>query len=201
MRMQLLVAAAAICLVWAGGTNARAQSAKSGGGGFGGSSGLGKKKGSSGEQTLDIETVNVLADNEFKRFDKDGDGKLNQEEMPFSLKRDLDKWDKSGDGLIDRDEYRAYYLAKLNGNAQGTRPQPGTAAPPRAKWEYRVESSRDDLQADLNKVAADGWELTAIVPASERMHATLIFRRPVAEQPNPCPRKKRRPHSNCASTP
>ena len=87
------------------------------GGGYGPGA-FGKKKGPGGDQagSLDPDTINQLADMEFKRSDRNGDGRLNNEEMPPSLRVNLEKWDKNGDGLIDMNEYRAYYLARSQGS-------------------------------------------------------------------------------------
>ena len=62
--------------------------------------------------------VNLLADSDFKRRDANGDGFLNQDEMPASLRSNLAKWDRNGDGLIDIQEYRAYYGARLAGDQE-----------------------------------------------------------------------------------
>lgn len=54
-------------------------------------------------------------------------------------------------------------------------------APPQ-KWEYLVEYRGKDLQADLDKLGAEGWELVAIEPTQRLGSAsTMIFRRPVAK--------------------
>jgi hypothetical protein len=61
------------------------------------------------------DVINQLADAEFRRRDANGDGKLNQDEMPPPLRFSLAKWDKNGDGLIDMYEYRDYFAARLTG--------------------------------------------------------------------------------------
>lgn len=75
-----------------------------------------KKKGGDQPASLDPDTINTLADQEFRKYDKNGDNRLNEEEMPYSLKSNLEKWDKNRDGLIDLYEFRAYYLAKVQGS-------------------------------------------------------------------------------------
>lgn len=203
MRTQLLVAAL-ISMAWSG-LVAHAQPGSGFPPGTGGSAGaFGKKKGSSGDQVLDTETVSTInewADNEFRRFDKNGDGKLNSEEMPPTLRLNLDKWDKNGDGVIDVHEYRAYFLAKLQGNAPGMPPQPGAATPPRVKWEYHVEpvntADRQALQVKLNKLGADGWELVAIDQSQAKEGpTTMVLRRPLAEKQKPAAKRAPEPGPN-----
>jgi hypothetical protein len=88
-----------------------------GGGGF-----FKKKMGGGNEPaaSTDSDIVNQGADLEFKKRDSNGDGKLNNEEMPMSLRQNLAKWDKNGDGLIDMYEYRAYFLARMQGREDAT---------------------------------------------------------------------------------
>jgi hypothetical protein len=78
--------------------------------------GYGKKKMNEPGAAPDPESINQFADFDFKRKDANGDGKLNEEEMPFPLRKNLAKWDKNGDGLIDIYEYRAYFLANFQGS-------------------------------------------------------------------------------------
>jgi hypothetical protein len=66
-----------------------------------------------------VDVINQLADADFKRRDANGDGRLNQEEMPGPLKFGLAKWDKNGDGLIDLQEYRDYFASRLGGGGGG----------------------------------------------------------------------------------
>ncbi|MCT9932476.1 hypothetical protein N5079_19935 [Planotetraspora sp. A-T 1434] len=44
------------------------------------------------------------------------------------------------------------------------------------RWEYRAINARD---ADLNKLGADGWELTAAIYNPDRMFTVLYFKRPL----------------------
>jgi hypothetical protein len=79
------------------------------------------------EQTLSItlEQLHQAADSEFKNLDKDGDNKLNEDEMPFPLRRDLARWDTNKDDFIDQNEYRNYFITRFqermarNGNGPG----------------------------------------------------------------------------------
>ncbi|HZZ81541.1 MAG TPA: hypothetical protein VFE62_23770 [Gemmataceae bacterium] len=95
-----------------------------GGGGFQpGGGGFGKKKfgGDGGEASpltlgTDPTALHKYADAEFKRNDQNGDGKLVVEEMPASLRSNLARWDKDGDKLIDINEYRDYWIARVQGS-------------------------------------------------------------------------------------
>jgi EF hand len=55
----------------------------------------------------------------FRRLDRDGDGLLNSDELPETLRDERAKWDKNSDGFIDPDEYAAYYQAQLKRVADG----------------------------------------------------------------------------------
>jgi Ca2+-binding EF-hand superfamily protein len=65
----------------------------------------------------------------FRRYDKNGDGVLNYDEMPDNLKAEKDKWDTNKDGLIDLKEFKEYMkgrmdqiraeMAAANPNSQG----------------------------------------------------------------------------------
>jgi hypothetical protein len=63
------------------------------------------------------------ADSDFGLHDRNGDGFLNQDEMPDQLKADLSKWDTNRDNLISREEYKFYYAAR----AQNRRGNPNDA--------------------------------------------------------------------------
>jgi Ca2+-binding EF-hand superfamily protein len=62
------------------------------------------------------------AEDQFRRADQNGDGKLNEDEMPRPLRNALDKWDTNKDGLIDLNEFKAYYrdrmTTRMNNNNQ-----------------------------------------------------------------------------------
>src|SRR5262249_28762415 len=54
-----------------------------------------------------------LAEDSFRRHDRNGDGYLNYDEMPSSLRDERDKWDTNKDGLIDLSEYKTYFQALM----------------------------------------------------------------------------------------
>jgi Ca2+-binding EF-hand superfamily protein len=58
--------------------------------------------------------VAKMAEAEFKRLDRNGDGLLNQDEMDQDLKAQWQQWDTNKDGSIDLTEFKAYYAAKMN---------------------------------------------------------------------------------------
>jgi hypothetical protein len=87
-----------------------------GGNPFGGSGNpFGKKggfdKGGPPGET-DLEAINKRAEEEFRKRDQNGDGKLTPEESSSPLRRDFARWDANGDGTISLQEFKAYYLAR-----------------------------------------------------------------------------------------
>lgn len=81
----------------------------------GGRQGGGRRQGPNG-------SPDQAAEGLFKRYDKDNDGVLSYEEMPEELKNERTKWDKNGDGFIDQEEFKSYYIARVatkDGNAPG----------------------------------------------------------------------------------
>jgi Ca2+-binding EF-hand superfamily protein len=76
-----------------------------------------------------IEAINQAAEAEFKHRDANGDGYLNFDEMPRSLREQIERWDINGDGLISLDEFRQYYAARMQmrgGNMGDAEPGPIT---------------------------------------------------------------------------
>jgi len=53
-----------------------------------------------------------MAEFSFRSLDKNGDGRLDYNEMPEDLRAELSKWDTNGNGTIELDEYQKYYIAK-----------------------------------------------------------------------------------------
>ena len=104
-------------------TQYRAKAASGGGfsGPGGGFSGPGKKGGppsdlASPGTAASPDVVNMQADALFQKLDRNGDGVLNDREMPGTLRDNLARWDKNGDGMIDQKEFREYYLARQVGD-------------------------------------------------------------------------------------
>ncbi len=89
-------------------------------------------------QAADLDMLYKYADAEFKKRDANGDGKLNEEEMPISLRVNLAKWDKNGDGFIDIFEYRLYYVAKMQGRGDARTKAPDPA--PKKKVESKPDA-------------------------------------------------------------
>ncbi|HVL14993.1 MAG TPA: EF-hand domain-containing protein [Gemmata sp.] len=52
-------------------------------------------------------------DRVFRVLDRDGDGKLEPEEMTTKLREEKPRADSDGNGRIDKDEYRAYFRARV----------------------------------------------------------------------------------------
>lgn len=71
------------------------------------------------------EAWNRYVEERFRRHDVNGDGLLNFDEMPESLRAERDKWDTNRDGFIDLNEYKAYYQARTEQRMA----QSGTASP------------------------------------------------------------------------
>ncbi|MDA0835766.1 MAG: EF-hand domain-containing protein [Planctomycetota bacterium] len=69
-------------------------------------------------------------ENMLKRFDKNGDGKLSQDEVNENLKKRFDKIDANGDGAIDQDELRT--MLEKRANKQGGK-KPGKGVKPTKK--------------------------------------------------------------------
>jgi Ca2+-binding EF-hand superfamily protein len=71
----------------------------------------------------------AMAEILFRRFDKNGDGLLNYDEMPPALQAERDKWDKNKDGMIDLNEFKEF----MKGRSDMIRSEMGGAfsgAPP-----------------------------------------------------------------------
>jgi Ca2+-binding EF-hand superfamily protein len=57
--------------------------------------------------------IDRWAESMFRRYDQNGDGLLNYDEMPESLRIERDKWDTNKDGFIDLNEFKAFFKASL----------------------------------------------------------------------------------------
>jgi hypothetical protein len=76
-----------------------------GGGGWGGGAG---GWGGGGGFNFD-----AMIEARFKQYDANGDGILNFDEMPESLRAERDKWDTNKDGFIDLAEFKEYSKARM----------------------------------------------------------------------------------------
>ncbi len=122
----------------------------------------------SGDPRTDPAAIAARADDRFRRYDQNGDGLLNYDEMPESLRAERDKWDANHDGLIDLNEYRAYYLArtqqKMAERAATTSTAPSIlpflAPPPEEEVQkpvvYRAGKLPKELPAWFEQMDTDG---------------------------------------------
>jgi Ca2+-binding EF-hand superfamily protein len=69
------------------------------------------------------------AESMFRRLDQNGDGVLNNDEMPESLRAERDKWDADHNGLIDLNEFKAYFRARMQQFQSDRGPTGGDAFP------------------------------------------------------------------------
>lgn len=106
-----------------GGQNPGGFGGNPGGGGFGG---FGNKKGNfemkgGGPPTNDPEVINQRADEEFRKRDENGDGRLTPQEASDKLRRDFARFDTDGSGTIDITEYRSYFASRTQGGGDENR--------------------------------------------------------------------------------
>jgi len=112
------------------------------------------------------------AENMFRQLDQNGDGLLNNDEMPEALRAERDKWDTDKNGLIDLNEFKAYIPARAqqwqeDRNAQGNGWQnllvvPGASPDPPAEEErakpvaYRAGKLPKELPSWFQELDTDG---------------------------------------------
>jgi Ca2+-binding EF-hand superfamily protein len=111
------------------------------------------------------------AENMFRRLDANGDGLLNYDEMPESLRAERDKWDTNKDGFIDLTEFKAYFQAVIqqrmgqnggwNQNWQGGLPDIGSAPAPEEEeikkpLVYHAGNLPKDIPDWFQKIDSDG---------------------------------------------
>jgi hypothetical protein len=96
---------------------------------------------------------------DFRARDRNGDGFLNQDEMPDQLKAELGKWDTNRDNLISLDEYKLFYASQMQ-RRRAANEMPLTPAPLedllaqalRDNPDIRVaESKVREAEAELNR--------------------------------------------------
>lgn len=73
-----------------------------------------------------VEQLNQFAEADFRRRDQNIDGKLNNDEMPDAARGQLERWDTDKDGLLNLEEYKAFYVARVQGRDGGPTPNPVT---------------------------------------------------------------------------
>jgi hypothetical protein len=66
-----------------------------------------------------LDILKKKAESDFILRDRNGDGFLNQDEMPNQLKAELSKWDTNRDNLISLDEYKFYYGTRIQNRRDG----------------------------------------------------------------------------------
>ncbi|HEV2948448.1 MAG TPA: EF-hand domain-containing protein [Gemmataceae bacterium] len=113
------------------------------------------------------------AERMFQRLDANGDGLLNNDEMPEALRAEREKWDTNKDGFIDLNEYKAYFRAVMqqrmaegggwNQNWQGGgMPEPGMALIPvedepiKKAAVYRAGNLPKDIPSWFSQYDTDG---------------------------------------------
>lgn len=82
--------------------------------------------GQSGPPANPTDALLGWAESEFKRRDTNGDGFLNMDEMPDSLRSDLGRWDTNRDNLINLEEFKNYFVARFQ---NGRRDKEGPVNP------------------------------------------------------------------------
>jgi hypothetical protein len=112
----------------------RAQGGSGGPGGFRGSMPGGPAPGGTpGGPSPDA--MSGWADGMFRRYDQNGDGLLNNDEMPEALRIEREKFDTDRNGLVDLNEYRGYFQGRMQqlqserGGAGGFGGMPGWGGP------------------------------------------------------------------------
>lgn len=76
------------------------------------------------------EMMDRWADSMFRRYDSNGDGLLNYDEMPENLRIERDKFDENKDGFVDLTEYKKFFQASVAQRmAEGRDFAPPTARP------------------------------------------------------------------------
>jgi hypothetical protein len=73
--------------------------------------GGGERQGREGQNPLEV--MAQYAESDFRRRDQNQDSQLNPDEMPDALRSDHERWDRDHDGLISIDEYKGFFVARL----------------------------------------------------------------------------------------
>jgi Ca2+-binding EF-hand superfamily protein len=124
-----------------------------------------------GEQNEDVDKV-------FRVLDRDGDGKLEPEEMTTKLREEKPRADTDGNGRIDKDEYRTYFrqrvvlntdaaikamdqLQKLSADGK-TPAKPGVGTGGLPSWFTDLDTDKD-AQIALSEWRKSGREIAAFM--------------------------------------
>jgi Ca2+-binding EF-hand superfamily protein len=75
--------------------------------------GMGRGPGRGGPGGGQGNSLDDFVQRQFQRYDLNGDGYLNHDEMPENLRAELDKWDTDKNGLIDLNEFKAWMQARI----------------------------------------------------------------------------------------
>jgi Ca2+-binding EF-hand superfamily protein len=160
---------------WGGGMGGgrRGNRQNNGGGSPGPVGGTASPGGGSNESGNQGNSSDQWAERMFQRLDANGDGLLNNDEMPEALRAELPKWDTNKDGFIDLNEYKAYFRAVMqqrmaegggwNQNWQGGgMPEPGIAPVPvedepiKKAAVYRAGNLPKDIPSWFSQYDTDG---------------------------------------------
>src|SRR5262249_9640470 len=106
------------------------------------------------------------AEGMFRRLDQNGDGLLNNDEMPESLRIERDKWDTNKDGFIDLNEFKEFFKAAvqkrmeensflMNGNGSTAPADPVHEEEPKPVV-YRAGKLPKELPSWFTQIDTDG---------------------------------------------
>jgi type II secretory pathway component GspD/PulD (secretin) len=112
------------------------------------------------ESTGSGTTIPESAEALFRRLDQNGDGVLNNDEMPGALRAEREKWDTDHNGLIDLNEFKAYFQARMaqfqtahgDGGSRSDQPRKGSSGPARGPLLRTTRPQPAPLDEKLNRL-------------------------------------------------